>query len=123
MKGVYRWLLIFAVSLMAAKLIETFLTSRPGRRLMEQTGSAVLLSDEGLDIVRRYSKEATEVVLDTVLNRRSHRESVPHNRRRDADWANSFEDVAYLVLGIGSLMRVAVDFLRERQELRSKRAF
>jgi hypothetical protein len=121
MKGAYRWLLIFSVSLLAAKLIEVFLTSRAGRRLMEQTGSTVLLSDEGLDVVRRYSKEATEVVLDTIFNRRTHRENTAHTAVRDGGWANVFEDFAYAVSGMGSLMRVAVDFLRERQELRSRR--
>ncbi len=120
MKNAFRWLAVFAASLVVAKVVENLLTTAPGRRLMERTGSTALLTDEGMDVVRRYSKEAVEVVLDTLFNRRIHRDDTQRIHLHSG-WANTVEDAAYIISGVGSLMRVVVDFMRERQELGSKR--
>lgn len=117
MRSIFRWLAVFFASIFVAKLAESFLTSALGRRLMERAGSAALVSDEGREIVRKYTKEAVTQVLDTLLTRRAH-ESEPSHRRRD--WLNAIEDLSYIVTTAGALMRVATDFWRERRELRSK---
>ena len=119
MKGAFRWLVVFLASIAAAKLIESFLTSASGRRLLEKTGSSALVSEEGLDIVGRYTKEAVVLVLDTILSRRSHQASEIHKGK---NWANFAENASYVISAIGSLLRVAADFWRERQELRERQA-
>ncbi|MBI2952910.1 MAG: hypothetical protein HYY30_01245 [Chloroflexi bacterium] len=113
MKSALRWMAIFGASLVAAKLIEIFLTSQPGKKLLERTGSTALLSDEGMGLVRKYAKDATGVVLGTLVNHRVHGNS----ELVRAGWVDVIDNAAEIMSTTGSLLRMATEFWDERQEL------
>ncbi len=114
MKGVLRWFAVFAASFLVAKLVESLLTSKQGRRLAESTGSDVFLSEAGRNVVNKYSKEATGVILDALLSRQERRALANGSA---SHWPNLFEDAATTMSATGSLLRIVADLWRERQEL------
>lgn len=120
MRGPARLLLILALPLVIAKVLEVFLSSGAGRRLTVNRGMAELTTEEGVSMAKKYGAAAAGAlgVAATALANRS--EVIPDGVIEDqrVSTAAVVQDTAELLLATGALAKVVGDFLRDRERLR-----
>ncbi|MBI4321975.1 MAG: hypothetical protein HY675_26075 [Chloroflexi bacterium] len=118
MKGLIRMAVIFAVSLAVAKFVAAFLNSRAGKKLARSTGAEALLTIEGMDLAKKYSREAASLILGTWIGRKEKRkEARPDARVEAVVWPDRLEDAAEMLSATGNLARIVAEFWHDRLEL------
>lgn len=116
MKTLKRMAIIFIASLVVARLVDVFLRSDVGKRTAKSVGLDSLLTAEGAEAAKRYSKTATGLLVGTALALRARRPE--KEGRHDSNLVHTAENLAELVLAAGTLAKIVADFLREEQEMR-----
>ncbi len=105
--------------LVVGRLIEIVLTTPPGKRLADATGNPGLASAEGRRIVRKYSGAAAAVAFGAALAlARPPAEQAAKPRGK----METVRHLSELLLAAGALLKVAVDFAHDRQEMERRRA-
>ncbi len=118
MKALRRMIFVFVASLVAAKLVDLFLSSDFGKRALRSAGHESLLTEKGTEAAKRYSKTATGLLVGTALALRSYGRD---KNRRGSSTATTAENAAELVMAAGALAKIVSDFLHEEEEIRSSR--
>ncbi len=121
MRCLMRMAAVFVASLAIAKLVAALLNTRAARRLAQNAGAEALLTSEGKDVLQRYSRSATSLILATLADRKSRRwgsRSLGHSAY--AGWPAALDSAAEMLSTGGALARMASDFWRERLELENR---
>lgn len=119
MRALRRIAIVFASSLIIAKLVDVFLISDFGKRIIRRSGFESLLTEEGTETARRYSKMAAGLLVGTFLTLRARR----HGKQVvETGLVKTAENAAEVVMAAGALAKIVSDFLREEEEIRKVRA-
>lgn len=123
MKGPARLLVILVLPIVIGKILEVFLSSAPGRKLAEKSGNGMLATEEGIDMARKYGSAglaAATTAATALMNRAS---LVPDARPdpKALSFAAIAQDTAELLLATGALVKVAGDFMKDREELKVRK--
>lgn len=118
MRGPARLLLALALPLVLGKFLELFLNSKPGKRLAEKAGQAVLATDEGLDLTKKYAAAGAAALGTAVTVLGGNVSPLPNPRIMSM--AAVIEDTAELLLASGAVIKVVGAFMRDREKLRAK---
>jgi ABC-type branched-subunit amino acid transport system permease subunit len=122
MRGPARLLLILAVPLALGKFLEVFLSSKPGKALAARTGQAVLATDEGIDLAKKYA-QASAVAVGTAMTALAGNVNPPLQalpNPKTMSMAAVIEDTAELLLATGAVIKVVGSFIRDKEKLRAK---
>ena len=122
MRGPARLLLVLALPVVLGKFLEMFLSSKPGKALASKTGQAVLATDEGVDLAKKYAM-ASAAALGTAAtafagNVNPPLQSLPNPKTMSM--AAVIEDTAELLLATGAVVKVVGSFIRDKEKLRAK---
>jgi hypothetical protein len=114
--------MVLALPIVLAKFLELFLSSRPGKALTERTGQAVLSTDEGIELAKKYAA-AGAAALGTASTALAGNISPPLQalpNPRTMSMAAVIEDTAELLLATGAVVKVVGAFMRDKEKLRAK---
>jgi hypothetical protein len=114
--------MVLALPVIVAKFLELFLSTRPGKALAERTGQAVLSTDEGIDLAKKYAAAGAAAVGAAVTalagNVSPPLQALPNPRTMSM--AAVLEDTAELLLATGAVVKVVGAFMRDKEKLRAK---
>lgn len=119
MSDVGKSLAAFVVPLAVGRLIEFTLGTRLGKDLAEATGNPSLATPEGRHIIRKYSGAAAAIALGAALTlgrRPDARRGAPRDR------VETLGLLSEALLSAGALIKVAVDYMRDKREMEQRRA-
>jgi hypothetical protein len=74
-----------------------------------------LLTPEGVEAAKRYSKAATGLLLGTVLTIRAQRSD--EAGQRHGGFVRVAENAGEMAIAIGTLAKIVADFLREERDM------
>jgi hypothetical protein len=114
--------MVLALPMVIAKFLDLFLSSRPGKALAERAGQAVLSTDEGIELAKKYAAAgATAVGAATAALRGSASAPLPAlPNPRTMSMAAVLEDTAELLLATGAVVKVVGAFMRDKEKLTAK---
>ena len=120
MRGPARFLIVLALPFAVAKFLELFLSSKPGKALAERTGQAVLSTDEGIELAKKYAAAAATAVgtAAAALGGNVNPPLIPNPKTMSM--AAVLEDTADLLLATGAVVKVIGGFVRDKEKLRAK---
>lgn len=117
MSDMSRSLAAFVLPLALGRTIEFILGTSVGKNLADSLGNPTLASVEGRKVVRKYSTAAAAVALGASFTFSRQQDGLRPARR---DRAQTFGDVAELLLSAGALAKVASDYMRDQREVRRR---
>ncbi len=115
-KTLLRVLLGLLGGLIAARLVEAFLTSERGQRLAEQAGLGDLTTHRGVELAQKYARAVAGVIGAAVVGIQESLESAARTQRQ-ATWPDRVQVYAQYFLAVGSLAKTVSDFLEERRQM------
>ena len=122
MRGPARVLMVLALPIVIAKFLDLFLSSRPGKALAEKSGQAVLSTDEGIELAKKYAAAGVAAV-GTAAAALAGNVSPPLPalpNPRTMSMAAVLEDTAELLLATGAVVKVVGAFMRDKEKLKAK---
>ena len=122
MRGPARILMVLALPLVLGKFLELFLSSKPGKALAAKTGQAVLATDEGVDLAKKYAM-ASAAAIGTAATALAGNVNPPLQalpNPKTMSMAAVIEDTAELLLATGAVIKVVGSFIRDKEKLRAK---
>jgi hypothetical protein len=114
--------MVLALPIVIAKFLDLFLSSRPGKALAEKTGQAVLSTDEGIELAKKYAAAGAAAV-GTAAAALAGNVSPPLAalpNPRTMSMAAVLEDTAELLLATGAVVKVVGAFMRDKEKLKAK---
>lgn len=112
----FRAVLILFGGVIAAKLVELFLTSDRGQRLAQEAGLSDLTTYRGVELAQKYARAIVAVIVGALVAIQEAVEArVPGERR--AGWPERVQVYAQFLLAAGSVAKTVSDFLEERRQL------
>ena len=115
---ILRLVLVIVAPLVISRIVALAVSLRPGRSLAERVVGQGVDAEEIKALARKYSRDASETVLENVVKWRE--EGAPF-RGRQKRWAGLVADASELLLAGGTLLKVASEFLEERERLHRRR--
>ncbi len=107
--------LVLFGGLVAAKLVELFLTSEQGERLTKRVGLADLTTYRGVEMAQKYTRTIVGIVAGAAVAILEI--SAARTDERRAGWPERVQAWAQVLLALGSVARTVSDFLGERRRL------
>ena len=122
MRGPARLLIVLALPFAIAKFLDLFLSSKPGKALAERTGQAVLSTDEGIELAKKYAAAGANALgtAATALAGNVNPPVAALPNPRTMSMAAVIEDTAELLLATGAIVKVVGAFMRDKEKLRAK---
>jgi hypothetical protein len=121
-RGPARFLIVLALPFVVAKFLELFLSSKPGKALAEKAGQAVLSTDEGIELAKKYAAAGAAAVGAASValggNANPPLQALPNPKTMSM--AAVIEDTAELLLATGAVVKVIGAFTRDKEKLRAK---
>jgi hypothetical protein len=122
-RGPARLVAIVVLPLILGKVLQLFLGSPPGRKLVESAGMGELGTEEGVDMATKYASAGAAAVSAavTALGNKTQLAAGAVPNPKTLMTAAVAQDTAELLLATGALVKVVGDFLKEREELRIRK--
>mgnify|MGYP005843286691 CR=1 FL=1 len=116
-----RAVLVLFGGVIAAKLVEMFLTSERGQRLVREAGLGDLTTHWGIELAQKYARAIVGVVVSGLV---AIQESIGARARdeRRVGWPERVQIGAQMLLAAGTVAKTISDFLEERREHFGERA-
>lgn len=112
--------IILASSFIVAKLVDVFLSSDAGKQALRGVGFESLLTQEGAETAKRYSKAAAGLLVGTALTLRAAHQD--QHEGEEGGLIRNAENAAEVAMAAGALAKIVSDFLREEQGIRRAKA-
>jgi hypothetical protein len=122
-RGPARLLAIVVLPLILGKVLQVFLGTGAGRKLVESAGMGELGTEEGIDMATKYASAgagAVSAALTAIGNKTQLATGAVPNANALMTAAVA-QDTAELLLATGALVKVVGDFLKDREELRVRK--
>lgn len=112
----FRAVLALLGGIIAAKLIETFLTSERGQRLAARAGLSDLTTHRGVELAQKYARAMVGSVAAAVSGIQEGSQTGPLSGRQPS-WPDRVQTIAHYLLAVGALAKTVSDFLEERRQM------
>ena len=108
--------LVLFGGMIAAKLVELFLTSEQGERLTKRAGLTDLTTYRGVEMAQKYTRTIVGIVAGAAVAILEIAVARSDAERRPG-WPERVQAYAQILLALGSVARAVSDFLGERRRL------
>jgi hypothetical protein len=111
--------LLFILPLVLSKVAQMVLSSKPGKNAVRRIGQPELATEKGVELATDYSKRVASALGVAAIGVQQKLERSPRETA-GYGWSTVMQDTAELLLATGALLRVASEFVRDKEKMRHK---
>ena len=113
---VLRAVLVIFGGMIAARLVEMYLTSERGKRSAIQMGFADLTTHQGVEMAQKYARTVASILGGAIVAVQESA-TASYSNPRKAGWPEKITTLAQVFLAVGTVAKAVSEFVEERRQL------